>query len=60
MDDDEGVSCVFITCLYGVVVGCDLTQVIADDFIKVIAWYDNGWDYSSRLVDMAVYRANKA
>ncbi|WP_257827074.1 hypothetical protein, partial [Campylobacter jejuni] len=26
----------------------------------VIAWYDNEWGYSSRLVDMAVYIANKA
>ncbi|HEG5689701.1 TPA: aldehyde dehydrogenase, partial [Campylobacter jejuni] len=60
VDDDERVSSDFITCSYGAIVASDLTQVIADDFIKVIAWYDNEWGYSSRLVDMAVYIANKA
>ncbi|EOV7168862.1 type I glyceraldehyde-3-phosphate dehydrogenase, partial [Campylobacter coli] len=60
VDDDERVSSDFITCSYGAVVVSDLTQVIADDFVKVVAWYDNEWGYSSRLVDMAVYIANKA
>jgi len=23
--------------------------------VKVMAWYDNEWGYSERLVDMAVY-----
>lgn len=60
VDDDERVSSDFITCSYGAIVASDLTQVIMDDFIKVIAWYDNEWGYSSRLVDMAVYIANRA
>lgn len=55
VDDDERVSSDFITCSYGAVVASDLTQVICDDFIKVIAWYDNEWGYSSRLVDMASF-----
>lgn len=53
VDDDERVSSDFITCSYGAVVASDLTQVICDDFVKIIAWYDNEWGYSSRLVDMA-------
>ncbi|MCW1359704.1 type I glyceraldehyde-3-phosphate dehydrogenase [Campylobacter jejuni] len=60
VDDDERVSSDFITSPYGAIVASDLTQVIADDFIKVIAWYDNEWGYSSRLVDMAVYISQKA
>ncbi|RTJ53362.1 type I glyceraldehyde-3-phosphate dehydrogenase [Campylobacter jejuni] len=60
VDDDERVSSDFITCSYGAIVASDLTQAIMDDFIKVIAWYDNEWGYSSRLVDMAVYIANRA
>lgn len=60
VDDDERVSSDFISCSYGAIVASDLTQVIADDLIKIIAWYDNEWGYSSRLVDMAVYISNKA
>lgn len=55
VDDDERVSSDFITCSYGAIVASDLTQVICDDFVKVIAWYDNEWGYSCRLVDMAVW-----
>ena len=55
VDDDERVSSDFIGCSYGAIVASDLTQVICDDFVKVIAWYDNEWGYSSRLVDMAVW-----
>lgn len=29
-----------------------LTQVIDDTFLKVIAWYDNEWGYSSRVADL--------
>ncbi|KAA6231617.1 type I glyceraldehyde-3-phosphate dehydrogenase [Campylobacter sp. LR291e] len=55
VDDDERVSSDFITCSYGAIVASDLTQVISDDLIKVIAWYDNEWGYSTRLVDMAKF-----
>jgi glyceraldehyde 3-phosphate dehydrogenase (phosphorylating) len=29
-----------------------LTQVIDDTLVKVIAWYDNEWGYSSRVHDL--------
>jgi len=28
-------------------------------FVKVVAWYDNEWGYSTRLVDLAVYMAKQ-
>ena len=55
VDDEERVSSDFIGSAYGAIVASDLTQVICEDFVKVIAWYDNEWGYSSRLVDMAVW-----
>jgi len=35
------------------------TQLIDGTFLKVFAWYDNEWGYSSRMVDMARYIATK-
>ncbi len=28
------------------------TKVMDDDFVKVLAWYDNEWGYSNRCVDL--------
>lgn len=36
-----------------------MTEVIGGNLIKVLAWYDNEWGYSSRLVDLALYMAEK-
>lgn len=55
VDDEQRVSSDFITSSYGAIIASDLTQVIDDDLAKIIAWYDNEWGYSSRLVDMAVF-----
>jgi glyceraldehyde 3-phosphate dehydrogenase len=35
------------------------TKVMAGDFVKVMAWYDNEWGYSSRCVDLLKYMASK-
>ncbi|GAB2241615.1 hypothetical protein Droror1_Dr00018390 [Drosera rotundifolia] len=34
-------------------VDASLTMVMGDDLVKVIAWYDNEWGYSQRVVDLA-------
>ncbi len=31
------------------------TMVVGDHMIKVLAWYDNEWGYTNRLVDLAEY-----
>lgn len=41
------------------IVDLSLTKVIGGDFVKVVAWYDNEWGYSMRLVDMAMLFAKK-
>jgi glyceraldehyde 3-phosphate dehydrogenase len=35
------------------------TKVIDGDFVKVLAWYDNEWGYSSRCVDLLRYMAGR-
>jgi glyceraldehyde 3-phosphate dehydrogenase len=35
------------------------TKVMGQDFVKVLAWYDNEWGYSSRCVDLIRYMAGK-
>ena len=41
------------------IVDASLTMVMAGDMIKVIAWYDNEWGYSQRVVDLAELMARK-
>lgn len=38
---------------HSAIVQKELTKVVGGNFIKVVAWYDNEWGYSCRLVDMA-------
>ena len=35
-------------------VDLSLTKVVDGNLVKVVAWYDNEWGYSERLVDMAI------
>ena len=35
------------------------THVMEGDFVKVLAWYDNEWGYSSRCVDLLTFMAKK-
>ena len=55
MDKDMRVSQDFVGCEYSSIVAEDLTQVIGGDMVKIMAWYDNEWGYSMRLIDMALH-----
>jgi len=35
------------------------TMVVGDNMLKVLAWYDNEWGYTTRLVDLAEYISKK-
>ena len=35
------------------------TMVVGGNLVKVVAWYDNEWGYSNRVVDLAAYMASK-
>ena len=41
------------------IVDASLTMVMGGDMVKVIAWYDNEWGYSQRVVDLAEVVAQK-
>jgi len=53
--EDEVVSSDFITdprsCIFDAEAGISLNPT----FVKLIAWYDNEWGYSNRLVDLIIY-----
>jgi len=55
IDKEMRVSQDFVGCEYSSIVAEDLTQVIGGYMIKIMAWYDNEWGYSMRLVDMALH-----
>ncbi|MDP2893261.1 MAG: type I glyceraldehyde-3-phosphate dehydrogenase [Sulfurimonas sp.] len=55
VDKEMRVSQDFVGCEYSSIVAEDLTQVIEGDMVKVMAWYDNEWGYSTRLLDMALH-----
>jgi glyceraldehyde-3-phosphate dehydrogenase (NAD(P)) len=41
------------------IVDSSLTMVMGGDMVKVVAWYDNEWGYSQRVVDLAELVATK-
>ncbi len=57
--DEDVVSSDFIhdehTSIFDAKAGIALT----DSFVKLVAWYDNEWGYSNKLVDLAVYISSK-
>lgn len=58
VDNDQRVSCDFIGSTYSATYVPDMTSVVNGNTVKVLAWYDNEWGYSSRLVDMTVLIGN--
>jgi len=59
IDNDKRVSSDFIGSTYSSTYVPDMTSVIDGKTVKVLAWYDNEWGYSSRLVDMCVFVGEK-
>jgi len=51
--DEPLVSCDFRCSDVSTTVDAALTMVMGDDMLKVVAWYDNEWGYSQRVVDLA-------
>lgn len=51
---EELVSCDFRGNSHSCIVDLPLTDVVGGNLIKVVAWYDNEWGYSNRLVELTV------
>lgn len=52
--EEELVSSDFKGNSHSAIVDLPLTAVIAGNLVKVVAWYDNEWGYSNRLVELTV------
>jgi len=50
--EEELVSSDFIGNSHSAIVDLKLTAVVAGNMLKVVAWYDNEWGYSNRLVEV--------
>jgi glyceraldehyde 3-phosphate dehydrogenase len=55
IDNDKRVSSDFIGSAYSATFVPDMTSVVDDTTVKVLAWYDNEWGYTSRLIDMTLF-----
>jgi len=41
------------------ILDAELTKVLGGNLVKVVAWYDNEWGYSNRVVDLIVFLGKK-
>src|SRR5262249_46128909 len=51
--EDPIVSSDIVGSPYSSIFDAGLTSVVDDTQVKVVAWYDNEWGYSCRLVELA-------
>jgi glyceraldehyde 3-phosphate dehydrogenase len=52
--DEELVSSDFKGNPHSAIIDTKLTRVVGGNLIKVVAWYDNEWGYSNRLVEQVI------
>ncbi|HSX47202.1 MAG TPA: type I glyceraldehyde-3-phosphate dehydrogenase [Patescibacteria group bacterium] len=50
--EEELVSSDYIGNSYSAIVDLKLTNVVGGNMVKVVAWYDNEWGYSNRLIEV--------
>ncbi len=57
--DEDLVSIDFRGNSHSAIYDAPYTKVVADNCVKVLAWYDNEWGYSCRCVDLIKFMAAK-
>jgi len=55
IDHDKRVSSDFVGSTYSSTFVPDMTSVVDGNTVKVLAWYDNEWGYTERLMDMCLF-----
>jgi len=55
--DDDVVSTDFIGDTHSAIFDAKAGMALNDSFFKLVAWYDNEWGYSSRVIDLLEYIA---
>ncbi len=56
--DEQVVSSDFIHDAHTSIFDAQAGIALTDTFVKLVAWYDNEWGYSNKLVDLAIYMAS--
>ena len=56
--EDAVVSTDFINDKRTSIFDAEAGILLSDKFVKLVAWYDNEWGYSNKLIDLAVYASN--
>ena len=57
--DKPLVSIDFLGNSHSAIIDAPSTLVVGNRTAKVLAWYDNEWGYSCRLIDLAIYMGNQ-
>ena len=57
--DEPVVSSDFTTDMHTSIFDAKAGIMLTDTFVKLVAWYDNEWGYSNKLVDLVCYMAQK-
>jgi glyceraldehyde 3-phosphate dehydrogenase (phosphorylating) len=55
LSQEELVSADIVGSEYSALVDAASTMTLGDHTVKVLAWYDNEWGYSRRVMDLAIY-----
>jgi glyceraldehyde 3-phosphate dehydrogenase len=58
--EDPVVSQDFLHCTYSASFDAQSTMVLGGNFVKVLAWYDNEWGFSCRMVELIEMIGKKA
>ena len=56
--DESVVSSDFISDMHTSIFDATAGIMLTDTFVKLVAWYDNEWGYSNKLIDLACYMAS--